>query len=226
VYVTPPLLPREAVASSLHERRGHIGLSSEAGFNDGLAFPFVFLGIYLTMEPAAWRSWIGHWLPVDVLYAVALELPLGWLLGHACGRLYSRLMHRDLALLLFVYGLVEMVGAYGFLGVFASGLAFRRAVECTGCPCGRSSRGCRVGAASRSERWQPPPPLSPSDSENDNARTRPASPAPVYVYAPAPAPAPVRRIVRATHRRLGGQTRRIRRISGVHSHFCRQWIGQ
>jgi sodium/hydrogen antiporter len=122
------------------ESEDRFGLSSEAGFNDGFAFPFVFLGIYLTMEPAAWRSWIGHWLLVDLLYAVALALPLGWLLGHACGRLYGRLMHRDevshkrrlfvpLALLLFVYGLVEMVGAYGFLGVFASGLAFRRAVD-------------------------------------------------------------------------------------------------
>jgi sodium/hydrogen antiporter len=115
------------------------GLSSEAGINDGFAFPFVYLGIHLTVLPGDWQAWGLRWLLLDLLYAVGAALPLGWLAGHACGRLYDRLMHRDgvshkrrlfvpLALLLFAYGLVELLGAYGFLGVFAAGLAFRRAV--------------------------------------------------------------------------------------------------
>lgn len=118
------------------------GLSSEAGVNDGFAFPFVFLGLYLTRAPAAWREWGTVWLLGDLLYGVGFALPAGWLLGAACGRLFHRLVLRDdvshkrrlfvpHALLLFVYGLVEALGAYGFLAVFAAGLAFRRELHQT-----------------------------------------------------------------------------------------------
>jgi sodium/hydrogen antiporter len=112
------------------------GLSSEAGLNDGLAFPFIYLGLYLTVRPAEWSSWIGRWLVLDLVYAVGMALPLGWWIGRLCGRLYVRLMARDavsrsrrlfvpLALLLAVYGLVEILGGYGFLAAFAAGHGFR-----------------------------------------------------------------------------------------------------
>jgi sodium/hydrogen antiporter len=125
--------------SSADEAEERFGLSSEAGLNDGFAFPFVYLGLYLTLEPDEWRSWIGDWLLMDLLYAVALALPLGWVIGRICGRSYLKLMQKDevshkrrlfvpLALLLSAYGLVEMLGAYGFLAAFSSGLAFRRAL--------------------------------------------------------------------------------------------------
>jgi sodium/hydrogen antiporter len=138
---TDPILAGPLEEESLEdEREDRFGLSSEAGLNDGFAFPFVYLGIYLTWRPHAWSEWIGYWLLRDLLYAVAFALPLGWLLGHVCGKVYRRLRQDDgvsrkrhlfipLALLLAVYGLVEVLGAYGFLAAFTAGLAFRRALD-------------------------------------------------------------------------------------------------
>jgi sodium/hydrogen antiporter len=126
--------------SSEDESEDRFGLSSEAGLNDGLAFPFVYLGLYLTLSPEPWASWIGYWFFGDLLYAVAIALPVGWILGRQSGRLYLRSMAQDqvsrkrrlfvpLAVLLFVYGLVEVLGAYGFLASFTAGLGFRRALS-------------------------------------------------------------------------------------------------
>jgi sodium/hydrogen antiporter len=122
------------------EREDRFGLSSEAGLNDGFAFPFVFLGLYLTQAPEAWRAWIGAWALWDLFYAISLALPLGWIIGLRAGRLVHRGMLRDsvshkrrrfvpLALLLVAYGLTEALGAYGFLAAFTVGLAFRRQME-------------------------------------------------------------------------------------------------
>jgi len=126
--------------SRADEAEDRFGLSSEAGLNDGFAFPFVYLGLYLTLAPDEWRSWVGAWLLLDVVWAIGLALPVGWFAGHLCGRMYVKGMARDevshrrrlfvpLALLLFTYGLVEMLGAYGFLAAFTAGLAFPRALQ-------------------------------------------------------------------------------------------------
>jgi sodium/hydrogen antiporter len=116
------------------------GLSSEAGLNDGLAFPFVYLGIYLTLQPGGWEGWALEWLLVDLVYAVAVALPLGWLAGRFCGDAYVRLDQRDavshsrrlfvpLAMVLAIYGLIEALGGYGFLAAFTAGHGFRHAFE-------------------------------------------------------------------------------------------------
>ena len=49
------------------EHEPHFGVSAEAGFNDGLAFPFVLLGIALA---AGRRSGLG-WFAADVVYGIA-----------------------------------------------------------------------------------------------------------------------------------------------------------
>jgi sodium/hydrogen antiporter len=116
------------------------GLSTEAGINDGFAFPFVYLGLYLTIHPQEWTAWLGRWALVDLAYGVALALPAGWLAGRVCGNLYVRQVRHHgvspkrrlfvpLALLLAIYGLVEAVGAYGFLAAFAAGHGYRHAFE-------------------------------------------------------------------------------------------------
>jgi sodium/hydrogen antiporter len=122
------------------ESEERFGLSSEAGLNDGFAFPFVYLGLYATVRLPGWQEWIGSWLLQDVFYACALSLPLGWFLGILCGRLFvarsraggvsnKRLDFIPLALLFGVYGLTEVIGGYGFLAAFTTGLGFRRALD-------------------------------------------------------------------------------------------------
>jgi sodium/hydrogen antiporter len=138
---TDPILAGPLEEHSLDdESEDRFGLSSEAGFNDGFAFPFIYLGLYATLSLAEWRSWIGYWVVMDLLYAVVLALPVGWYLGLFCGRWFleraskgevseKRLDFVPLALLLAVYGLVEALGAYGFLAAFTTGLGLRRALD-------------------------------------------------------------------------------------------------
>lgn len=116
------------------------GLTTEAGLNDGFAFPFVYLGLYATTKLDEWQAWLPYWAFKDFAYAIALALPLGWVIGRLGGRVFLRERARDavspvrrnlvpLALLLSAYGLVEILGAYGFLAAFTTGLGFRRVIE-------------------------------------------------------------------------------------------------
>ncbi len=113
----------------------HFALTAEAGGNDGLAFPFVFLGIFIAAEGGS--DWVGEWLLADVLYAIVLGIAVGAIAGHLIARASMALRRRELmderfdgwlaiAAVLVVYGLVEYLGAYGFLAAFTAGLAFRR----------------------------------------------------------------------------------------------------
>lgn len=110
-------------------------LTAEAGFNDGLAFPFVLLGIFIAGEGGT--GWIGEWLVADVVYATAVGIAIGVVVGRLLAVAVSRLHTRgvlvpqldgwlSMASVLVLYGLTEVVGAFGFLAAFAGGLAFRR----------------------------------------------------------------------------------------------------
>jgi NhaP-type Na+/H+ or K+/H+ antiporter len=111
-------------------------LTGEAGFNDGSAFPFVMLGLgLLGLHPIG--DWGVRWFFVDVVWAIAGGLLIGTLLGTAVARgvLYLRRVHREavglddflaLALIGLSYGVALFCSTYGFLAVFAAGLALRR----------------------------------------------------------------------------------------------------
>ena len=117
------------------ESEPNFSLTGEAGLNDGLAFPFVLLGLLVAGEASGAR--LGTWALEDVLYKVAAGLAAGAALGHllAAGsvRLRDRgLLRPDLDGWLavgaapVVYAASELVSGYGFLAAFAGGLAFRR----------------------------------------------------------------------------------------------------
>ncbi len=118
-------------------------LTSEAGLNDGLAFPFVNLAIAmaaagLTSGGLPDAGLVVHWLALDVVWKIAAGIGMGWLVGWLCGwatfhlpegtRL-SRTGDGFLALgLTFAsYGLAEWIHGYGFLAVFVTALSFRAA---------------------------------------------------------------------------------------------------
>jgi NhaP-type Na+/H+ or K+/H+ antiporter len=112
-----------------------LALTGEAGFNDGTAFPFVMLGLGLLglhdLGAGGWRWWA-----VDVVWAIVGGLGIGGALGYCTGRLivYLRTRQREagqldeyllLGLIGLAYGAALKLHAYGFLAVFAAGVAVR-----------------------------------------------------------------------------------------------------
>jgi NhaP-type Na+/H+ or K+/H+ antiporter len=115
------------------------GLSGEAGFNDGTAFPFVVFGLLLIEQETLALGWVGEWALHRLVWAVPAGLLFGYMLGKLIGKLaiYLRTQHVDtsmspndslaLALIALAYVGAELIGAWGFLAVFAAGLGLRRA---------------------------------------------------------------------------------------------------
>uniref|UniRef100_A0A1I8AP12 Na_H_Exchanger domain-containing protein n=1 Tax=Steinernema glaseri TaxID=37863 RepID=A0A1I8AP12_9BILA len=115
------------------------GLSGEAGLNDGVAFPFVLLGLLLVQGQAVDSSALFTWLWRDLLWAMPVGLLVGYWMGKLLGRLTLtlRISHADstltpndylaLALIALAYVVADTLHAYGFLAVFAAGLGLRQA---------------------------------------------------------------------------------------------------
>lgn len=115
------------------------GLSGEAGFNDGTAFPFVVFGLLLIEQESLALGWVGEWALHRLVWAIPAGLLFGYMLGKLIGKLaiYLRTQHADtsmspndslaLALIALAYVGAELMGAWGFLAVFAAGLGLRRA---------------------------------------------------------------------------------------------------
>ncbi|MEV1290234.1 cation:proton antiporter [Micromonospora sp. NPDC049679] len=114
-------------------------LTAEAGLNEGLAFPFVYAAIALAGTAAAPQQWLLRWLTVDATYKLVMGIlggiAIGWLLGRLFFRTHSETLrlarHSEgflaLASSFLTYGVVELIGGYGFLAVFIAARAIRRA---------------------------------------------------------------------------------------------------
>jgi NhaP-type Na+/H+ or K+/H+ antiporter len=137
---TDPVLASDVQVSGPRDQdRLRFTLTGEAGFNDGTAFPFVMLGLgLLGLHETGEGGW--RWLAVDVLWAIPGGLLVGALLGTATGRviLFLRREHKEgvglddflaLGLIAISYGTALLVHTYGFLAVFAAGLALRKIEE-------------------------------------------------------------------------------------------------
>lgn len=112
-------------------------LTTEAGLNDGLAFPFVYLALALAAAGALSPELLAEWLWRDVLYRIvvggAAGIGVGWLLGkvlfefprkNALAETESGVI--ALAGVLIAYGATELVEGYGFIAAFLAGLTLRR----------------------------------------------------------------------------------------------------
>ena len=110
-------------------------LSSEAGLNDGLAFPFVHAAVLLAAV-GSWQ-WVGGWLAWElvgkVLLGVACGVAVGWLLARMAFRAPARALRFAetaeavvaLSAVFLSYGIAEAIGGYGFLAVFCTALTIR-----------------------------------------------------------------------------------------------------
>ena len=111
-------------------------LTSEAGMNDGSAFPFVMLGLGLLGLHDLGDMNLRWWL-VEVLWATLGAIAIGVAAGVALARLGWKLRRAPhehqlmddflgLGLIGVVYGLCVMVDAWGFLAVFFAAVALRQ----------------------------------------------------------------------------------------------------
>lgn len=116
-------------------------LTSEAGLNDGLAFPFVLAAIALTTASATGWSTDGlwHWVWSDILVRSVVGLAvglgvgrfLGWMFFQASWKALRLSEHREgfvaLAATFTAYGFTELLHGYGFLAVFVAACTIRNA---------------------------------------------------------------------------------------------------
>ncbi|MCX9147039.1 cation:proton antiporter [Erythrobacter sp. WG] len=109
-------------------------LTAEAGLNDGLAFPFVYLAIAAIAGLTATEAlqWAAYDLVYRIVVGVAMGGLVGWLLGQVVFRWPARNMLADtgsgvlaLAGVLVCYGATEFVHGYSFIACFVGGLVFR-----------------------------------------------------------------------------------------------------
>ncbi|APE29282.1 cation:proton antiporter [Aurantiacibacter gangjinensis] len=144
---TDPVLARSVAVEGPNEGDEddvRVSLTAEAGLNDGLAFPFVWLAIAVAEFGGAsigesLSAVAGDWLVWDVGYRIAAAC----IVGYGAGWLVASFVtsrHGDMALgganaglvflgtTFFVYGLTEAFEGYGFLAVF---LAARAGRNCT-----------------------------------------------------------------------------------------------
>ncbi len=121
-------------ADDEHEVR--FSLTSEAGLNDGLAFPFVHLAIALALFGVSMEERIFEWLALTVIWKIIAGIAGGLLTGRILGTITFRLPENTqlaktetgfvaLGITLLCYGVTELIHGYGFLAVFVAALTLR-----------------------------------------------------------------------------------------------------
>jgi len=130
VQVGPP--------KSGQEDEVRFGLTSEAGMNDGFAFPFVHLAIALALSASSGEPWLVDWLTFNVLWEIGAGVASGYAIGRIFGWLTFRVPAQTklaktgdgliaVSATFVSYGLTELIHCYGFLAVFVTALTFRHA---------------------------------------------------------------------------------------------------
>ncbi|MGD9795066.1 MAG: cation:proton antiporter [Acidimicrobiia bacterium] len=126
-----------AEADPWAEDEVRFSLTSEAGLNDGLAFPFVYAAMALSMHDFSGQALVG-WFLGDVVLRIAVGLGAGYVSGWLLSKLmFSRRYGDDanlaatasgfvaVAATLAAYGAAELLHGYGFLAVFIAAVTIR-----------------------------------------------------------------------------------------------------
>jgi NhaP-type Na+/H+ or K+/H+ antiporter len=138
---TDPVLAGDVQVGPPHEGGEHpvrFALTTEAGLNDGLAFPFVHLALAAAAAGMLTGTVIADWLWRDLAYRIVVGclggISVGWLLArvlfawpraNALANSESGVI--ALAGVLAAYGLTELAEGYGFIAAFVAGVTLRRA---------------------------------------------------------------------------------------------------
>ncbi|MFO7719063.1 MAG: cation:proton antiporter [Gillisia sp.] len=110
-------------------------LTTEAGLNDGMAFPFTYLAV-MVGQAGGWAAlnfsdWFWDKLLLKILIGIVLGLLIGRFIGFLMDRLYIKTGLKtfdgfvSLSLTFMAYGLTELLHGYGFLAVFFVGISLR-----------------------------------------------------------------------------------------------------
>lgn len=113
-------------------------LTSEAGLNDGLAFPFTWLAIGLALNGSTGGPWTWDWLLVDVVWRLAAGAGIGYGVGRLLGWLVFGRDDRAVlsatrdgfvavGVTFISYAAAELAHGYGFIAVFVAAVVLRRA---------------------------------------------------------------------------------------------------
>lgn len=135
---TDPVLARSVqVGTPGSQQPGtHSALTSEAGLNDGLAFPFVWLAIGLAGAASAssfdWINWFAYDAVYRTIMGILAGVVVGWLMTTALFNRAGKAPRTEENPVLIVlsatfisYGLAEAFNGYGFLSVFIAARAGR-----------------------------------------------------------------------------------------------------
>ena len=112
------------------------GLTSEAGLNDGLAFPVTNLAVAAAAAGTYGVGVVGEWMLVDVLYKIVVGVLVGYLVGRILAVIIFRSIAASglsriitgaeaLAATFLAYGMTELANGYGFIAVFVGSLVLR-----------------------------------------------------------------------------------------------------
>lgn len=137
---TDPVLAGEVqVKHDCDVNKLRYALTGEAGLNDGTAFPFIMLGLGLIgLHEIGVYGW--RWIVVDLAWAVVAGVGFGLMVGYLVSRVTVWIKRNSkrpiaseellvLATLGLSYGGAIAIQAYGFLAVFAAGVAMRMFAE-------------------------------------------------------------------------------------------------
>lgn len=117
------------------EDKRRFTLTTEAGLNDGMAYPFTYLAV-MVGQAGGWAALnFSEWFWDKLLLKIFIGIVLGILIGRFIGFLMDRLNIMtgiktfdgfvSLSLTIMAYGLTELFHGYGFLAVFFVGISLR-----------------------------------------------------------------------------------------------------
>ncbi|GMK53789.1 hypothetical protein CspeluHIS016_0103750 [Cutaneotrichosporon spelunceum] len=135
---TDPILAQAVVGGTFAEKHvpTHIRhmLSAESGANDGAAFPFLYIALYLTLDSSPGHA-VAEWFYMTWLYEVLLGTVIGAVLGFTVRKVMQfserkKLIDRQsyvaqyVSLAVLSIGICTLLGSDDLLAAFACGTAF------------------------------------------------------------------------------------------------------
>jgi len=139
VLATEVQVSEPVVSAEQDDDEARFALTSEAGLNDGLAFPFTWAAVAISVAGPALGGWLPQWLALDVAWRLGIGVGVGVLVGWLLGKLFfsslaERLRLADrtggfvaLAATFLAYGVAELAEGYGFIAVFVCACTLRSA---------------------------------------------------------------------------------------------------